>query len=189
LNRDRFESLLIGCRDDAWVELEPSLHPYVKQKLLGRFLVDPVAATAEEVREQANRILNQATQAAQRTLVREVIGEAHRNARGALGLRRVLTALERQEVQTLVIGSGLRAQAAECTNCRHLDTRMVQNCAVCGHAMRELNDVSDALVDLALRNGAEIRLIDADPELESAGHVGALLRFRADQNTPQRVAV
>src|SRR5215471_9248825 len=68
LNRDRFESLLIGCREDAWVELEPYLHPYVKQKLLGRFLVDPVAATAEDVREQANQILTQVTQSAQRTL-------------------------------------------------------------------------------------------------------------------------
>jgi len=189
LNRDRFESLLIGCRDDAWGELEPCLHPYVKQKLLGRFLVDPVAATAEDVREQANQILTQVTQAAQRTLVRDVIGEAHRNARGALGLRRVLTALERQEVQTLVVGTGLHAQAAECTNCGHLDTRMVPTCAICGHAMRELNDVSDALVDLALRNGSEIQFIDADPELESAGHVAALLRYRADQNTAQRAAV
>src|SRR5262249_55463838 len=116
LNRDRYQNLLIGCRDDAWVDLEPHLHAYVKQKLVGRFLVDPVAATAEEVREHANRILNQATKTAQRSLVREVVGEAHRNARGALGLRRVLTALERQEVQTLVVGSGFHAEAAECTN-------------------------------------------------------------------------
>src|SRR5215470_1138140 len=144
LNRDKFENLMIGCRDDAWADLEPHLHVYVKQRLLGRFLVDPVAATAEEVREQANRILIQARDTAQRNLVREVIGEAHRNARGALGLRRVLTALERQEVQTLVVGNGFRAEAAECANCGHLDTRMVSSCAICGHAMRELHDVSDA---------------------------------------------
>ena len=36
-----------------------------------------------------------------------MIGEAHRKARGALGLRRVLTALERQEVQALLVGSGV----------------------------------------------------------------------------------
>jgi peptide chain release factor subunit 1 len=189
MNRDRFENLMIGCRDDAWADLEPHLHVYVKQRLLGRFLVDPVAATAEEVRDQANRILGQRKEAAQGNLVREVIGEAHRNARGALGLRRVLTALERQEVQTLMVGSGFRAEAAECANCRHLDTRMVSNCAICGYAMRELHDVSDALVDMALRNGADIEFIDGNPELESAGHVAALLRFRADQSTAQKVAV
>jgi len=66
---------------------------------------------------------------------------------------------------------------------------MVDRCAVCGNQTRELGDVSDALVDLALRNGAEIRFVDNDSELERAGRVGALLRFRADQNTAEKVAV
>jgi peptide chain release factor subunit 1 len=189
MNQDRFEALLIGCHDEAWPELEPHLHPYLKQRLLGRFLVDPVAATGEEVREHAQRILEQKRAAQQQALVREVIGEAQRNARGALGLRRVLTALERQEVQTLVVGRDFHAEAAECTNCRHLDTRMVRHCAVCGNTMRELSEVTDALVDLSLRNGADIQFIENDPELERVGHVGALLRFRADQNTPQKAAV
>jgi peptide subunit release factor 1 (eRF1) len=125
----------------------------------------------------------------QQGLIREVIGESQRNARGALGLRHVLTALERQEVQTLVVSRDFTAEAVECPNCRHLDTRMVRNCAICGGETHELTDISDALVDLALRNGAEITFIDSDPELEKAGHIGALLRYRADQNTPQKVAV
>ena len=66
---------------------------------------------------------------------------------------------------------------------------MVRTCAVCGQETREISDVSDALVDLALRNGAEIKFIDNDPDLEKAGRVGALPRFRADQNTPQKVAI
>jgi peptide subunit release factor 1 (eRF1) len=121
--------------------------------------------------------------------VREVIGQAHRNSRGAVGLRHVLKALEQQEVQTLVVGTGFQASAAECANCHHLDMRIPPNCAVCGQSTRELRDMTDALVDLALRNGAEIEFIAADPELEKVGHIGALLRFRADQNTPQKVAV
>jgi peptide subunit release factor 1 (eRF1) len=189
LTRDKFEALLIGCHDDAWPELEPLLHSDLKQKLLGRFLVDPVAASAEEVREHAARILEEKRRAQLLALVQETIGEAQRNGRGALGLRRVLTALERQEVQTLIVGPDFKAEAVECANCRHLDTRMVRHCAVCGNETRALSDVTDALVDLALRSGADIEFIEADPELEKTGHVAALLRFRADQNTPKKVAV
>ncbi len=189
LNRDKFEALVIGCHDDAWPELEPLLHTYLKQRLLGRFLVDPVAATAEEVREHAVRILEQHRHAQLRALVREAVGEAQRNGRGAVGLRRVLTALERQEVQTLLVGGDFKSEAAECTNCRRLDTRMVRHCAVCGHKTRELGDITDALLALALRNGADIQCIDDDPDLEKAGRVAALLRFRADQNTAEKVAV
>jgi peptide subunit release factor 1 (eRF1) len=188
-NREKFEALLIGCRDEAWPEIEPHLHNNLKQKLRGRFLIDPMVASAEEVQEQAERILGEFLLSEKEALVREVTGEAQRNARGAVGLRHVLNALERQEVQTLLLARNFQAEAVECTNCRHLDTRMVKSCAVCQHETRELRDVSDALVDLALRNGADIQFIDEDPELEKSGRVGALLRFRADQNTAEKIAV
>jgi peptide subunit release factor 1 (eRF1) len=189
LNRDKFDVLLIGCHDEAWPELQPMLHTDLKQRLAGRFLVDPVAASAEQVREQALRLLEENRKAQLQGLVRETIGEAQRNARGATGLRHVINALERQEVQTLIVGRGLKSEAVECPNCRHLDTRMVRQCAVCGHETRELSDVADALVDLALRNGADIQFVDDDLGLEKAGHVAALLRFRADQSTAEKLAV
>lgn len=189
LNRDRFEALLIGCHDEAWPELQPLLHSYLKQRLAGRFLVDPAAASAEEVRAHAARILEENRKNSLQNLLREVMGEAQRNGRGAVGLRRVIAALERQEVQTLLVGRHLQSEAVECPHCRHLDTRMVDRCAICRNETRELSDVTDALVDLALRNGAEIQFLEEDTELEKSGHVGALLRFRADQNTAGKVAV
>jgi hypothetical protein len=186
-SREKFSALLIGCHDEAWPEIEPQLQASsLKQRLRGRILVDPMVATAEEVREQADRILTKALQAEQRGLVRETIGEAQRNARGAVGLKHVLSALERQEVQDLLLTRDFKAEAVECTNCRHMDTRMVKSCAVCGQETRELKDCSDTLVDLALRNGAEISFIDGDADLEKAGKIAALLRFRADQNTAEK---
>jgi hypothetical protein len=185
-HRDKFDALLIGCQDDSWPEIESQLHSDLKQKLRGRFAIDVLSATPEEVRQHANRILTESMLTGQRELISEVMGEAQRNARGALGLKHVLNALERQEVQTLLMLRSFKAEAVECPNCRHLDTRMVKTCAVCGHETRELSAVSDALVDLALRNGADIRFIDGDPEMEKAGNVAALLRFRADQNTAEK---
>ncbi|HEY1525361.1 MAG TPA: hypothetical protein VGH51_03910 [Candidatus Angelobacter sp.] len=184
--KEKFEALLIGCQDDSWPEIEPQLPTALKQKLRGRFPIDVTSATAEEVRQQANRILTESQLTERMELVREVMGEAQRNARGALGLKHVLNALERQEVQTLLLVRDFKAEAVECTNCRHLDTRIVKTCAVCAHGTRELSDVSDALVDLALRNGADIRFVENDPDMEKAGHVAALLRFRADQNTGEK---
>lgn len=187
-HREKFDALLIGCQDTSWPEIEPHLQNGLKQKLRGRFPIDVSSASPEDVRQHAVRILTEEMLTAQMELTRQVLGEAQRNALGAVGLRHVLNALERQEVQTLLLTRDLKAEAVECPNCRHLDTRMVKNCAVCAHETRHLSDVSDALVDLALRNGAEIRFIDGDPDLEKAGHVAALLRFRADQNTAERLA-
>jgi len=185
-HRDKFSALLIGCQDDSWPEIEPQLHSDLKQKLRGRLPVDVVSATPEEVRQHANRILTESMLTRQRELISEVMGEAQRNARGAVGLKHVLSALERQEVQDLLLTRDFKAEAVECTNCRHMDTRMVKSCAVCGQETRELKDCSDTLVDLALRNGAEISFIDGDADLEKAGKIAALLRFRADQNTAEK---
>jgi peptide subunit release factor 1 (eRF1) len=185
-NKEKLEALLIGCQDDSWPEIEAQLPTALKQKLRGRFPVDVLSATAEEVRQHANRILTEAKLTERMALMREVMGESQRNGRGATGLKHVLNALERQEVQTLLLVRDFKAEAVECPNCRHLDTRMVKTCAVCGHETRALNDVCDTMVDLALRNGAEIRMVDSDSDMEKAGHVAALLRFRADQNTAEK---
>jgi peptide subunit release factor 1 (eRF1) len=166
-----------------------NLNTGLKQKLVERFTLDPAGTSPEEVRRIAEEILNRKRLQEQQRLVREVIGQASRNATGAVGLKHVLTALERQEVQTLILSPDFHAEAVECTNCRRLDARMVKTCAACGQETRQLNDISGALIDSALRNGADIEFIASDADLEKAGRVGALLRFRADQNTAEKVAV
>jgi peptide subunit release factor 1 (eRF1) len=188
-NREKFDAILIGCHDDAWPEIETLLSTALRQRVLRRFLVDPLTASAADLRKYAGQILEQTRSSRLQSLVREAIGEAYRKARGAVGLRHVLTALARQEVQTLIIGGNFKAEGVECTNCRHIDTRMSSQCAICGSTTREVNDLNDALVDLALRNCAAIEFIDADPDLEKVGHVAALLRFRAEQSTAGRLAV
>ena len=65
---------------------------------------------------------------------------------------------------------------------------MVKNCAVCGHETIELEDASDALLRIAVRNQLEIvHVPTGDAEFDKAG-VAALLRFRADQNTAEKKA-
>lgn len=183
-----FQRLAIGCRDEMWSDIEAQLHPYLRQAFIGRFSRDVASATPEQVCEDVEALLAEHVASYQQGLVREVLGEAQRNARGAVGLRRVLEALEQGEVQSLLLGENLQATAVECANCGHLDTRTRPQCDVCGNSTREVEDVADALVGLALRNSAELVHVSGNPEFERAGSVAALLRFRADQNTPAKVA-
>jgi peptide subunit release factor 1 (eRF1) len=187
-NAGNLDYLLIGCRQEMRPEIEPHLHPYVKKSLVGTFTVDPAVASAQEVKEIATTMLNEQSLNEQEARIREVIGESQRNGRGSLGLRHVITSLERGEVQTLLIGDNFVARAVECTHCGHLDTRLVDQCAVCGHVTREWEDVTDVLISRALRLGVHLLYINDDKEFLKAGNVGALLRFRADQNTPEKLA-
>ncbi|HUR36603.1 MAG TPA: hypothetical protein VM009_02220 [Terriglobales bacterium] len=188
----RLQPLLVGCRAELWSEVKTHLHTYVRDSLLARIDVDPTA-TLDRIREEALRVLEEHRRSEVEGAVREVLGESQRNGRGSIGLHHVIASLERGEVQTLLIGHGFSASVVECTHCGHLDTRRVKQCAVCGKDTRELDDAVRALLGHALKKSVGVIYVNHEDssqpsEFERAGNIAALLRFRADQNTPAKTA-
>jgi peptide subunit release factor 1 (eRF1) len=178
-----YDNLIIGCQEINWPDLEPHLHPYVRKRLLGRFPADVANVTEEQLRTNAARILQDSLEQHRHAAVSEAIGQARSNGRGVTGLRRVLRSLEMGEVQVLIIAEDYSARAAECDACGHLDAHLVPLCPVCGRLTRELEDVCDAIVSMAIRHGIELLYVKGQPELDRVGNIAALLRFRADQSS------
>jgi len=181
------ERLIFGCREEVWPAMERQLHPYLKERLVGRFDADVATATAEQVRERVHSMLSAYREKQRRELVREVLDEARAKNHGAVGLRRVLRSMEQGEVQTLLVESSFAAPGVYCSNCGHIDMHLVKECTVCGHETREVEDISDALIGLALRNGVEIVYVPHDADLQKAGNIAARLRFRAERGA-ERIA-
>jgi len=187
--REGFDQLLIGCHDEQRPEIEPHLHTYSRQRLIGHFRIDPKTATPEQVKETALHHISRHESEEKQRLITEVVGEAHRNGNGAIGLRRVLRSLEAGEVQTLLLGSNFQAPGVKCYHCSHMDFHEAPNCAVCGKPNTRLEDIGDGIVGHAIRRNIDILWIDNNEEFDRIGRIAALLRFRADQNTPMKVAV
>jgi hypothetical protein len=182
LEKGVWDRLVVGCSDVNWSELESQLHPYTRQRLIGRFSADVASVSNEEIRDRANSVLNHWISERGSKKAAEAIDFAKANGRGVTGLRRVLRALESGEVQSLVLNDNYSAHAVECPHCGHLDAHMVPLCVACGHATRELTDVCDAIIPLAIRRDIELLYLKNYPELEKAGNIAALLRFRSDQS-------
>jgi peptide subunit release factor 1 (eRF1) len=185
--RGQWEKLVIGCRDDVCPEFEAQIPQYLKSRLIGRIPLD-LNAPPEQVRDEATRLRRARREEKREALIREALGQAQRNGRGAMGLRRVLSAIETGEIQTLLLGENFSAHAVECPNCGHVDSHVTESCAVCGKPVREVEDVSDTIIGQAVAKRVDILYVPANPEFEKAGNIAALLRFRADQNTPAKVA-
>ena len=181
VERGAFDRFIIGCQDIHWHDFEAHLHPYVKQRLLGRFPAEVGNVTEEQVREQGGRILSESLAQHRRQQVSEVLSQAKSNGRGVTGLRRVLRSLEMGEVQVLLLAENYSAHAVECTGCGHLDAHMVRYCPVCGRGTQELEDVCEAIVPAAIRRDVELVYVKDEPEFDRVGSIAALLRFRADQ--------
>lgn len=186
--RGGFELLAVGCREETWHLLEPHLHPYVKQRLLGHFAADPVTASAEQVREHVQQLLDAHRARRSRELLEEVLGEVQRHGRGALGLGNVLRSLERGEVQAVLLAEDFAARGSQCRACGRLDSRRLPHCPLCGQPTDALADLGERLLAHLWRSGIEVVPV-ADPALQKAGGIAALLRFRAAQGAPRRMAV
>ena len=182
-----WERLIVGCHDVNWPEFEPHLHPYVKARLIGRFPTDVASVSNEEIRNHANSALGKWISDRASSKLTEAIGFAKANGRGVTGLRRVLQALEAGEVQSLFLGEDYSAHAVECPHCGHLNAHLVPTCVACGHATRELADVCDAIIPLAIRRDIELFYLKDHEDLDRAGNIAALLRFRSDQSKTGRM--
>ncbi len=180
-----WERLIVGCQDANWPEFEAHLHPYVKQRLIGRFSADVASVSNEEIRDHAAAVLNRWIRERAPMKASEAVDFAKANGRGVTGLRRVLRALETGEVQTIFLAENYSARAVECTHCGHLDAHVVPLCVACGSPTRELADVSDAIIPIAIRRDIELFYLKEHSDLDSAGNIAALLRFRSDQTTGQ----
>ena len=186
--RGAWERLIVGCHDVNWPEFEPHLHPYVKQRLIGRFSADVASVSSEEIRDHAGALLNHWINERASTKVSEALEFAKGNGRGVAGLRRVLQALETGEVQTIFLTENYSARAVECPHCGHLDAHLVASCVACGRRTHELTDVCDAIIPIAIRRNIELFYLKEHEGLDRAGNIAALLRFRSDQTTGQVAA-
>ena len=150
--------------------------------MLGRFSGELNALTNDRAAEEALRVARSSLHNHHLSLLNETLGEARGNGRGVAGLRRVLRSTELGEVDTILMSEHYSARAVECTNCRHLDSHLVPYCPVCGRATRQLDDVCEALIPLAVKNNLGLVLLPRDSKLDQVGNIAALLRFRADRN-------
>jgi peptide subunit release factor 1 (eRF1) len=184
LEKGVFEKWILACQDAHLSLLEPQLHSYVSQALIGRFHTDVGHITRDEIRTRAQRIVERWQSDRRRDLVGQAVGQARGNGLGVTGLRRVLRALELGEVQTLLLGENLQAHAVECSGCGHIDAHLVSSCPVCGRATQEIVDVGEAILPWVIRRDTETFYVKDDPEFDQVGNIAALLRFRSENVQP-----
>jgi peptide chain release factor subunit 1 len=189
LEQGVFEKWILACQDAHRPLLEPQLHSYVSQALIGRFHADLARATRDEIRTHAQAIVDQWQADRRRDLVTQALSRARSNARGVTGLRRVLRSLELGEVQTLLLGENLQAHAVECSGCGHIDAHLVSYCPACGRTTQEIVDVGEAILPWVVRRDIETFYVKDDAEFDKVGNIAALLRYRSENVQPISTAV
>ena len=155
--------------------VEPFLHPYLAERLVGIARVNPKTATPAEVREAVLDVREGHERASEREMVREL--EEALGAKWAVaGIRDTLLALGNGQVRTLLVDADEARPGFRCSSSGRLMLRE-DDCIAEGQPIPVL-DVIDEAIEEALRQRATIEVIYDEEARRAVCGLAGLLRFR-----------
>jgi peptide chain release factor subunit 1 len=173
--RRPFQRLILGGPREVVADFESKLHGYLKERLAGRIEVDVDTATPDRVLQKARPLLEDLEEEREATAL-ERLGEG---GRAALGLDEVLQALNERRVECLLLDERFSAAGTTCPECGWIGPEGDRTCPVDGGELEQLDDLTEAAIELTLQQSAEILAVRRrrDELEERAGGVAAMLRF------------
>ncbi|MCX6559461.1 MAG: hypothetical protein NTZ26_03000 [Candidatus Aminicenantes bacterium] len=176
--KNGFHGFVLGCPDNLASEIEPHLHPYVRERLRGWLRAKP--ADAPDIVLKETQALERAIKKAEEeAIVKRFTAELEKGGRAASGLRDCLSALGMGEIQTLIVTKYYSAPGRHCPRCKLLYTEEQIKCPSCDRKTDPVLDVVDEAIEAAMRHDAQIRHIQPPSRLDHYGQIGALLRFKS----------
>ncbi|MGD0782454.1 MAG: hypothetical protein ABSA30_06305 [Candidatus Aminicenantales bacterium] len=176
--KNGFHGFVLGCPDNLVGDIEPGLHPYVRERLKGWLRAKPADALDVILKEVIG--LERAIKATEEEgIVRKLTGELEKGGRACSGLKDSLRALNQGEVQTLIVSRYFAAPGKYCPRCKLLYTEDELKCPSCERKTDAVMDVVDEAIEAAMARDAAVKHVTPPSKLEHYGSIGALLRFKA----------
>ena len=174
--RTPFDRLLIGCPEEQYGEVERRLHPYLRERIVGRIEVDVENTTPDQVLAAAAVQMEKEDTRREREALDRLDAGLGTGGRGAAGLDEVLAMLNERRVEILLIEQGLSAPGVVCPSCGWVGSEG-STCPVDDTPLEEHDDVIESAVQLAITQSAEVISVRHHDDLDGKGSIAAVLRF------------
>jgi peptide chain release factor subunit 1 len=167
-----FQRLVIGGPREVAADFESKLHRYLQERLSGRIEVDVESSSPQQVLEAARPCFEELEREREAEAL-ERLGE-----RGVAGIENVLPVLNERRVATLLLDDQFSGVAGvQCIECGWLGLEG-DRCPADGARTIELEDITDAAIELALQQRAELMAVrHHENALDDHGGAAVLLRF------------
>jgi peptide chain release factor subunit 1 len=174
--RTPFDKLLIGCPEEQCGEVEKRLHPYLRERIVGRIEVDVENSSPDQVLEAASVQMEKEDTRREREALDRLEAGLGTGGRGAAGLDEVLATLNERRVEILLIEQGLTAPGVVCPNDGWVGSDGT-TCPVDGTPLEQRDDIIEDAVQLAITQSAEVISVRHHDDLDGRGSIAAVLRF------------
>jgi peptide chain release factor subunit 1 len=171
-----FDWLIIGTEQENESQIVESLHPYVKDRVVG-FIHVRIDAEDQEVIDQAREVREEAESRLIDDLIDRIQEYAGAGGRGTIGLKETLQALNEQKVHILLVQEGTHAPGGVCPNCQMLVLGETKMCPACNTQVEHVDNVVDLAIQRALELGAQVEVATEQDKLEPIQNIGAVLYY------------
>src|SRR3954452_16656035 len=173
--REGFDRLLVGAPEELVGSFEDRLHPYLRERCVGRLHLDVENASIDDVREAVAEALEGWEIRQEREALDRLVEGVGRSTRAAAGLADVLSALNEARVDTLLVADSFRAPGV-----RDADLGLLyptDDGVPEGDRIERVDDVVEPAVEKAIEQSARVLRVSHHDDLGPLGGIGAVLRY------------
>jgi len=174
--RHPFDRLLVGAPDELMPTVEERLHPYLRERLVGRIEVDVEHTSGEDIRQAAAPVIEEEDRRREREMLDRLAEGLGTGGRATAGLDDVLGALNERRVEALLFEDNFSSPGVLCPDCGWVGLTG-SACPADGATLEARADVVETAVHLAVNQSAEVVLVRRHDDLEERGSIAALLRY------------
>jgi peptide chain release factor subunit 1 len=176
--QERYDRVVIGGPQEVLPRFEELLADEVRDRLANRRVdVDLAAANESQVRSGVEQIVLEDERREEAEALDRLDAGVGQGNRGTTGVADTLAALGERRVQTLLLAPGFDREARRCPGCGLLTVEAETRCPADGTELERIEHLREAVVEAAVFQDADVRVIRHQPEREPREGIGALLRF------------
>jgi peptide chain release factor subunit 1 len=139
---------------------------------------EEMTAAPKDILGKTMQIEKEMRQKEETQLLNQLFNEVNSGGLGIVGLDSTLRALQRGQVNQLLVQEGFERQGYQCVSCMSLHTKN-GSCDFCGANTDSVPDIVAEAVQDAMKQGCQVKYISlAGSQLAAAGNIGAVLRFK-----------
>ena len=175
--RHRFDHLVIVASGELAPVMEANLHRDLRDRLAGLVALDLEHAPAQDIVRAVAPVVDRADKDRERALIVRLEEALGIGGPAAAGLDEVLSTLEQDRVQTLLVAHGASLHAQLCPLCGQLSANGERRCRLDGAPLGSVDAIEHAL-ELAAHQSAQVAVMRHEvAALRNRGSIAALLRW------------
>lgn len=171
------DKLLVSGRQEVMEVFIPHLHPYIQQKILGKFTIDfKKKKSMSDLLARCAKVVEKYESREEQQLIDDLNEQCRPGGKGVMGIYETANALMLGEVRTLFLKDDFSGFGYICFKdnfCRAL----AGECEICGDPLIRVADLGNEMIRIALGQRAEVKNIFYPHKVFDKHQVGALLRF------------